>query len=231
MKNTNRGELIINKFKFLEASSDFNNDIKIIRSKCGFLKKGYPLTQLEIEYKSNKGILKHCIYPIGIKQKNSEEIFLKTNNNLENDISFLINKYKLTYLFDWQILYFIIFNRFDDSDITIPVNISTKSSYKNDGSRALSESDKIILEITSQTRLEDIQKIWPEIKEIQKEYPAYIGASKIHSKKIFERDEFILKKHKKGLSAKDIADALEKMYVRNPNFISDKRLPYLEKIY
>lgn len=231
MKNTDREELLKYKLTFLSKSSIFNEDIKKIRTKCGFLLEGYPYSFIKIKYKSDKGNIKRYIYPKEYLLFNNRKTYLETNVNLEKEIESLRKKNKLEYLFDWQLLNYILFSKFDFSDITIPVCITTETSFNEDGSEKTPKNDRIILEITSQTRLKDVEKIWPEVKIIQKKYPSYSGATKIRNEKIMERNEFIMKQKLKGYSSKKIINLLEKRYVQNHNSISDKRLEYLQKMY
>jgi len=224
MKNTGREELLKYKLTFLNRSSIFNEDIKRIRTKCGFLLKGYPYSLIKIKSKFDKKYITRNIFSRGRKFFKGKTTYLETDIDIDKEIEILRKKFKLSYYFDQHLLNYILFSDFDFSDITIPVSIVTEESFKEP-----QKDDRIMLEITSQTRLEDLIEIWPEIKSIQKEYNSFIGASKLRNEKIVERDEFIFKLYRDGISSKVIIDEVANKFI--PENSNEEEIINLEKMY
>lgn len=118
------------------------------------------------------------------------------------------------------IKYFLLFNKV--GDLGTRVVIVRKKNYNT-------KENELFIQIFGDTRLEDIKEIWSEIKEHQKILKDYKGLSRIPNIKIFERDLYIFKLYKKGLTIDKILTEIRKQFVKDEMTLEDEDMYLMEE--
>ncbi|MBI3289864.1 hypothetical protein HYZ78_00530 [Candidatus Microgenomates bacterium] len=213
------------KIKILVVRPDFQDDISKLRDKWQIPAEGiktdehrerwygnllvstdkyydevWPLHRKELDQLRKKKKIKE------LEEKRKQLNLMAPLNAFKEDISVMVQKYKIPPKWHHSIERYLLFNDPENMNVSLGVTIRTEKDEKT-------KLEKLYLEIEADTTLEDIKHIWPSVNFFQSKL-SYRKRKKFQPIRKLDLYKFVYDLREEGKTYKHIASRLENKFPR-----------------